>query len=146
MAHLKDLLGDPGAQKNVIADCVALIDSEVKDKGGLSGMAIKAGYAVVNGVKPTFVRDAVEHLLPAFSDKLDPVYQEALADGGDLEKHLAGQRARIADALLEITDERAKKSKHAAVVKTYEKLRGTAKNNVEAAVPRLATLVKKYHK
>ena len=55
MAELKALFGDKRAQ--AIEDCVTLIDGEVKDKGGLSGMAIKAGYAVVNGVKPAFVKE-----------------------------------------------------------------------------------------
>jgi hypothetical protein len=146
MAHLKDLLGGPSERKNVVDDCLELIEGEVKDKSGLSGMAIKGGYAVVNGFKPSFVRDAVDHLLPDFSDKLDPIYQEAVASGKDLETYFGGEKSRIADALLAITDERAKKSKHTTVVKTYEKLRGTGKSNVEAAVPRLAKLIKKYHR
>src|SRR3712207_8783558 len=41
-----------------------LIDAEVKDKGGISGLAIKAGYSTVKGIKPGFVEKAVEDLLP----------------------------------------------------------------------------------
>ena len=144
MAHLKELLGGPSAKKNVVDDCLQLIDAELKDKG-LVGIPLKAGYAIVNGVKPTFVRDALEHLLPDFSDKLDPIYQEAVAGGKDIEVLFSSQKARIADALLEITDARAKKSAHTTVVKAYDKLRGVGKGHVEAAVPRLAKLVKKYH-
>ena len=145
MAHLKELLGDPSAKKNVIDDCLQLIEAELKDKG-LAGIPLKAGYAVVNGVKPTFVRDALDHLLPDFSDKLDPIYQEAIAGGKDIEPFFTAQKTRIAEALLEITDDRAKKSSHTTVVKAYDRLRGTGKGHVEAAVPRLAKLVKKYHR
>lgn len=145
MAHLKELLADPSAKKNVIDDCLQLIDAELKDKG-LAGIPLKAGYAVVNSVKPTFVREALDHLLPDFSDKLDPIYQEAVEGGKDLEPFFTSQKSRIADALLAITDERAKKSSHTTVVKAYDKLRGTGKTHVEAAVPRLAKLVKKYHR
>jgi hypothetical protein len=139
---LKALFGDK--RQIAIDDCVTLIDGEVKDKGGLSGMAIKAGYAVVNGLKPTFVRESVDHLLDEFADKLDPIYQEAKSGGKSVASHFDANKGRVADALLEITDAKAKRSKHATVVKTYERLRGTAKQNVEAAVPRLGKLVEKF--
>ena len=142
MPSLKELFGDK--RPTAIDDCVSLIDSEVKDKGGLSGMAIKAGYAVVNGLKPTFVRESVDHLLDEFADKLDTVYQEAKAAGKPVAAHFDANKGRVADALLEITDGKAKRSKHATVVKTYERLRGTAKQNVESAVPRLGKLVEKF--
>lgn len=141
---LKELFGDPSRRQNVVSDCCTLIDQEVKDKSGLSGMAIKAGYAVVNGVKPTFVREAVDHLLDQFADRLDPIYQEAKIGDVPVAQHFVSNKGRVADALLAITDERAKRSSSQAVVKTYEKLRGSAKTNVEAAMPRLGALVAKY--
>jgi hypothetical protein len=141
---LKELFGDPSRRQDVVRDCCELIDQEVKDKSGLSGMAIKAGYAVVNGVKPTFVREAVDHLLDQFAERLDPIYQEAKGAGKPVAEHFVTNKGRVADALLAITDERAKRSKSGAVVKTYEKLRGSAKSNVEAAMPRLGALVAKY--
>jgi hypothetical protein len=144
MPHLKDLLGGPSERANVVADCLELLDAEVKDKSGLSGMAIKAGFSVVKGIKPTFIKETIEHLLPDFCDKLDPIYQEAVASDQGLEAHLVASKSRIADALLAITDKRAQGSKHGSIVKTYEKLRPTAKSNVEAAIPRLAKLIKKY--
>jgi N-acetyl-beta-hexosaminidase len=144
MASLKTLLGEGETRAKVVQDCVELIDSEVKDKGGLSGMAIKAGYAVVNGMKPSFVSEAVNHMLDDFADKLDPTYQEAKAAGKPVAAHFDATRSKVADALLAITDEKAKRAKSAAVVKTYEKLRGTAKGHVEAAMPRLGRLVEKY--
>jgi hypothetical protein len=141
---LKELFGDPARRQDVVRDCCDLIDQEVKDKSGLSGMAIKAGYAVVNGVKPTFVRDTVDHLLDQFADRLDPIYQEAKTDGKPVAAHFIANKSRVADALLAITDERAKRSKMQAAVKTYEKLRGSAKTNVEAAMPRLGALIAKH--
>jgi hypothetical protein len=144
MATLKNLLGEGETRAKVVHDCVELIDSEVKDKGGLSGIAIKAGYAVVNGMKPTFVAEAVNHLLDEFADKLDPTYQEAKTAGKPVAAFFEASKGKVADALLAITDEKAKRSKSPAVVKTYEKLRGTAKGHVEAAMPRLGKLVEKY--
>lgn len=144
MASLRDLLGGADTRARVVKDCVDLIDGEVKDKGGLSGMAIKAGYAVVNGIKPTFVADTVDHLLDAFTEKLDPTYQEAKSKGAPVASHFVASKSKVADALLAITDDRAKKSKSPTVVKAYERLRGSAKEHVEAAMPRLGKLIEKY--
>src|SRR5580693_6931137 len=70
MANLPDLLTSD-KKEQVVDDCCSLIDSEVKDKGGISGLAIKAGYGAVKGVKPGFVRTVVSDLLPEFASALD---------------------------------------------------------------------------
>ena len=142
--HLKELLGGTERRTRVLDDCCQLIDEEVKSKGGFSGIAIKASYAVVKGVKPTFLRESFDHLLDSFADHLNPVFQEAKQAGQPLEAFFATHQGRVADALLAITDERATKAKSAVVLKAYNGLRGKAKENVEAAATRLGALVEKY--
>jgi len=144
MPNLVDALTSESNKGAVADDCVALIDAEVSDKGGLTGLAIKAGYKAVQGVKPGFVRQAVSDLLPEFARALDPIYQDAKASGRPVRDYFNANAPRVADALLGITDEKAKRAKSAMVKGTYEKLRGTAKKNVEAAVPRLAVMVEKH--
>jgi hypothetical protein len=128
----------------VVEDCLQLIEAEVDDKSGLSGFAIKAGYKTVKGVKPGFIKQAVTDLLPEFATALDPIYQEAKTKGTPVSDFFKNNSSRVADSLLAITDSKAERSKSGVVKGTYEKLRGTAKKNVEAAVPRLATMVQKY--
>ena len=144
MSSLPEVLNDAAKKPAVIADCLTLIDAEVSDKGGFSGLAIKAGYAAVKGVKPGFIRDAVESLLPEFSKALDPIFQEAKSKGVAVSTHFVSNSSRVADALLTITDAKAQKSPHGVVKGAYEKLRGTAKKNVESAVPRLGKLIEKH--
>lgn len=146
MPKLSEVLTDPSKKSAVIADCCTLIDEEVADKGGLSGLAVKAGYAAVKGIKPGFIRDAVTNLLPDFASALDPLYEEAIAKGKPVAAHLHAESARAADALLAITDARAKRSDRGLVRGTYEKLRPTAKKNVEAAIPRLSRLIERHTK
>lgn len=143
MANLRDILTDAENHEVIVDDCLALIDAEVADKGGISGLAIKAGYKAVKGVKPGFIRQAVIDLLPEFSAALDPIYQEA-AGKGAIKDYFVSNGARVADAMLAITDAKARKSKSGVVKGTYDKLRGTAKKNVEAAVPRLGELIQKH--
>lgn len=128
----------------VVEDCLHIIEAEVDDKGGLSGFAIKAGYKTVQGIKPGFIKHVVSDLLPEFAGALDPIYQEAKQKGTPVGDFFKSNSARVADSLLAITDAKAEKSKSGVVKGTYDKLRGTAKKNVEAAVPRLASMVGKY--
>ncbi|MGA7120674.1 MAG: hypothetical protein WBY94_11280 [Polyangiaceae bacterium] len=144
MPNLTEALTDESKKTAVVDDCMGLIDSEVADKGGLTGLAIKAGYKAVQGVKPGFVRQAVTDLLPEFARALDPLYQEAKAQGHGVREHFNANASRVADALLSITDDKAKRAKSAMVKGTYEKLRGSAKKNVEAAVPRLGAMIEKH--
>jgi hypothetical protein len=143
MANLTDFLTGQNKEQ-VVEDCCSLIDAEVKDKGGISGLAIKAGYGAVKGVKPGFVRTVVSDLLPEFAQALDAVWQDAKKDSKAVAPFFAANTARVADALLAITDAKAQRAKSAVVKGTYDKLRGSAKKNVEAAVPRLGEMVQKY--
>jgi hypothetical protein len=141
MPTLPEVLTSESSKPRVVEDCCALIDSEVKDKGGISGLAIKAGYGAIKGVKPGFVRNVVSDLLPEFASALDPIYQEAKAAGKPIAEFFVANSGRVAEALLTITDEKSRKAKNPLVKGTYEKLRGSAKKNVEAAVPRLGKMI-----
>lgn len=144
MASLRELLGTGDKRARLIDDALGVLDAEVEDKGGLGGIAIKTAYKLVKGVSPGFLRQVVDHLLDDFLSALDPLYQEALGQGVPPRRHLEANPARVADALLAITDKRAQNAKNQVVKGAYEKLRGGAKKHVEAAVPRLGQLFEKH--
>jgi hypothetical protein len=144
MASLVEALTGDAKKSEVIKDCLALIDAEVKDKGGISGLAIKAGYGAVKGIKPGFVEGAVEDLLPEFAKVLDPIYADAKSQNKGVSEFFNSNPSRVADALLSITDAKAARAKSGVAKSAYDKLRGSAKKNVEQAVPRLGQLVEKY--
>ena len=64
MPSLSEVLADPAKRKRVIDDGVAVVEAEVADKSGLSGMAIKAAFGMVQKIKPGFVGGALNHLMP----------------------------------------------------------------------------------
>ncbi len=144
MPSLPEVLNSPDKKEVVVDDCMSLIDAEVGDKGGISGLALKAGYGAVKGIKPGFVRQVVSDLLPEFAKALDPFHQEAIEKNKKPSEYFPANGPRVADALLAITDARAKNAKSGVVRSTYDKLRGSAKKNVEAALPRLGKLVEKH--
>lgn len=143
MASLSEVLADPVRRRRVIDDGVAVIEAEVADKSGLSGVAIKAAFGMVQKLKPGFVGGALNHLMPDFALQIDPIWAECQKSGQEPRRFFVSNANRIADALLKITDDRAR---HAAgpVRSTYDRLRPEASKHVQAAMPRLADLVKKH--
>jgi hypothetical protein len=140
---LGDALNDPTKKPAIIADTVTLVDEEVAAKSGISGFAVKAGYAAVKGIKPGFIAEVVSKLLKEFAESLDPLWEEG-KQKGDPAGHFVANKSRVADALLSVTDAKAKTAKSSIVRGTYDKLRGSAKKNVEEAVPRLAKMLAKH--
>ena len=138
------MLGSAPKRDQVVADACRVLDDEVSDKGGLSGLVIKGAYAVVKGIKPGFVKEVVDGLLGEFLSCLDPLYQEAVARGVKPSAHLQANAGRVADALLAVTDAKAARAQRAVVKSTYDKLRPTAKKHVEAAAPRLGGLLDRH--
>ena len=134
------LLQDKSKRPRIIADCERLIEEEVSSKGGLSGIAIKTAYKVVCAIKPGVIRESMDMLLDDFVKRLEPFYaQHRTANGApkDFANYLPKHSAEVADALLGITDDRAKRAKNANLKSAYEKLRPKAKQHVEEAVPRV---------
>jgi hypothetical protein len=144
MPSLVDALSNEATKNAAVKDCCALVDDEVERKGGLSGMAIKAGYKTVKGIKPGFIENVVSALLPEFAAALEPLEKEASQKGQPVGAYFQANSSRVADALLAVTDARAERSQNKVVKSAYGKLRGMAKSNVEAAVPGLARLVEKH--
>ena len=137
MPTLSDILLVPGNRPKVITDCTTLIQEEVDSKGGLSGLAIKAAFAVVKAVKPGFISEAVDHMLDDFVKRLEPFWADAQAKNEPVGALVNARSGEVADALLTISDERAARAKNQGVKKAYEKLRPTGKKHVEQAVPRI---------
>jgi hypothetical protein len=143
----KRLLGDPARRPRILSDCERLIEDEVGSKGGLSGLAIKGGYKIVCAVKPGVIREALDHLLDDFVGRLEPFWQAHQAEGGApaaFGDTLRRRSSEVADALLGITDDRAKRAKNATMKGAYEKLRPQAKKHVEEAIPRVGRTLSPY--
>ncbi|WP_373047407.1 DUF6918 family protein [Vulgatibacter sp.] len=146
MGKLVERLAAPENRRAVVQDGVRLVQAEVEKKGGLSGLALKGAFAVIQKVKSDFVPHVLDKLIPAFAEKLEPFYEEREreAPGQPMEKFLSTRAPAVANALLTITDGRIAKAEKGPVKATYEKLRPAAQRNVEDAVPGIGRLVDKH--
>lgn len=149
MVSLTEKLTKAEVRPKVVRACEDLVEAEVAGKKGLSGAAIKTGYKVLKAVKPGVIREVIDRLLPEFTDAIEPLHGEAMtlsAQGGpdpaaSFVAHLSDNDERAARALLSVTDRRAERAKNRTIKKTYDRLRGTAEQNVKAAVPDLARTI-----
>lgn len=146
MPTLAEKLLTTANRPNLIRDCARLIDEEVDKKGGLSGLAIKGAFKVVKAVKAGFIESVIDGLLDRWVDKLEGHYAQWMAAGsaGTFGGACARDAGGVAERLLEVTDERAKKVDNKTVVSLYQKLRPNAKEHVSAAVPGLGRVVDRY--
>ncbi|MCZ4079328.1 hypothetical protein O1W68_15365 [Rhodococcus sp. H36-A4] len=145
VAALKESLLDESKRDVLLRDVLALIDAEVSDKKGASGLAVKGGYGAVKKVGPSYIERAVEQLWPEFVDKLEPLWQSYnAAPVGSFSDYLVANSDQASDALLAVTDERIDETDKSVVKKFYGSLRGSAKKNVAEALPRVGDLVTKY--
>lgn len=130
----------------VIDDTTRLIDEEVRAKSGITGMALKGGYKVVQKLKPTMIEEAVDHLLDDFTAALDPLYQQYLVDpqAANFERFLASHDEQAAHDLLSITDKKAERADNRVLKSTYKKLRGQAERHVRQALPGVGRLIDRH--
>lgn len=139
MPTLSESLLEPSRRPAVVADLTRAVEAEVDSKGGLSGAAIKAGFKAVSKLSPDLVGKAVNAMLPEWAERLEPLWQSRGEQ--PFGAYLAANSGQAADALLAVTDERAAQPKHAKVAKIYNGLRPKAKDQVEAALPRIGSVI-----
>jgi hypothetical protein len=84
-------------------------------------------------------------MLDDFVARLEPLYAEWQKNPATpFQSFLDPRAGQAADALLSITDDRARVSKNQTLKKAYEKLRPSGKKQVESAIPRLGRMISKY--
>jgi hypothetical protein len=144
-ATLNEILLAPDTQPDVVADCLTLIEQEVAGKSGISGAAVKLAYKTAKTFAKGYLQSTVESLLPDLVTQLEPYWADFIGSGaagfGD---YLAKRGDEVADALLSVSDARAKMSQRAVIIKAYGTVRNGAPKHIVAALPAVGALVEKY--
>jgi hypothetical protein len=136
-ATLQEILLTPDVYPHVVDDCQQLIEQEVKAKSGVSGTTVKLAYKTANTFASGYLHSVVEGLLPDWAD----FTASGASEFGD---YLVKRGDEVAQALLAVTDAKAKASSRATIVKAYGAVRGGAAKNITAALPAVGALVQRY--
>jgi len=141
MPSLVEQLGKEPTRAQVIADCVDLIDAQVKQKG----FVIKSAYATIKAIKKRFVPEVVDSLLNDWLEKLQPHHDKwAAAKQGTFSDYVIARSDDVAEDLLSVTDARAQKTSHTTAKKMYLRMRDSAKRNVVEAIPELSRMIERH--
>lgn len=144
MPTLVEQLGKEPVRSRVVADCVELIDAQVKQKG----FVIKSAYATIKAIKKSFVPEVVDTLLDEWLGKLQPHHDRWSAaratSATSFSDHVIARSDDVAEDLLSVTDARADKTTHTTAKKMYQRMRDGAKKNVIEAIPELSRLIERH--
>ena len=141
MPTLVEQIGKDPLRPLVITDCIGLIDAQVKQKG----FVIKSAYAMIKGIKKTFVPETVDALLDDWLGKLQPHYDKwSVQKTTSFSDYVISRSDEVAEDLLSVTDARAEKTSHTTAKKMYMRMRDGAKKNVIEAIPELSKMIERH--
>jgi hypothetical protein len=142
MSVLLEQLGTEPQRQQVVAECVDLIDAQVKTKG----FFVRSAYATIKALKRDgAIAEVVDSMLDGWLARLQPHYDRwvAAGKGAGFGAHLVAHADEVAEDLLAVTDARAERSTRSTVKKLYARLRDSAKRNVVEALPALGPLLER---
>ena len=146
-SSIKSTLISTKNRQELIKSCLAVIDSEVGKKNGLSGLAVKKGNQLVKQYRNgTFLPETVDWLLDEMVDCLLPyiedyVHKTSRPTNKGLRDYLCRYDSQITKELLAITDDKAQRSANMAITASYKTLRPIAGVEVKRALPAVAAMI-----
>ncbi|NLZ58667.1 MAG: hypothetical protein GX898_10305 [Corynebacterium sp.] len=146
MTSLKELLVSNGFDA-AVTDMADFISTTVDKQSGLTGMALKGAMAAATKVDSDILSKGSRRVLPEMAESLDPLWQEYTAGGGtDFGAHLAANKDRALDAILNVADRNADSISVPGLSKVYKGVRGKAAKVIEQELPAIGQLVEKHAK
>lgn len=133
------LLTEPTFSR-LIEDSHSLVKSELKKKN----MALRTGFNMIQKAKPDLVDRSLRRLMPEFVTALEPFHTKAVETKTPFAVYLKTHDTAVADALLQVSDQRVQDVDNRVIKSGYQRLRGRAHKEVVAAVPGLADVMGKH--
>ena len=139
---LSEQINDPQIRSRIATDCVSLMEDQVNQKKGIGGILFKTLYKGINAIGANYAHDAIVALIAPVSRAIDPLWEKGVT-AGDPVNYLKQNQSLTADTILTVTDAKIKNASNKVVKVTYDKIRGSLKEEIETAVPRLAEILEK---
>lgn len=137
---LSDAVADPVHRRAIALDAVDEAAAAIRARRGLGGLAAATGLQTIHRLRPGFLANHIEQLLPGMAEAVDPWWAQGLERGnaiGWLEEH----RHEVAEALLAVTDGHVASASDATAIAVYQRLRGSAPKRIANEMPRIAAFI-----
>lgn len=143
MTNLRDTLTSPDRKPAVVSDLAALIENQIANLTGLTGIAAKTAFATAKKSRPDVVQRAANAYLGSFADALDPFWQQFTASQGtDFGADLAANKAEVTAALERAMDAEAPSSGSQRAM--FDRFKPQVVKMLGGALPDLGALVQKH--
>lgn len=139
MPTLNELLNTAERRPKVLVACQDLVEDELSRAKGMSGIALRTAFSVIQALDAEFIQKALNRLFDDFIERLEPFWSETTPQ--TVEQDWKSRSAELTDALLGAADAKVAKAQNQTIKKVYSKLRPKAAGYVENAVPGLAQVV-----
>lgn len=139
MTQLREVLTSPERKPAVVNDLAVLVDTEVSNLGGLTGIAAKAAYAGARNRVP----GAISANLPQIADVVQPYWDSFQAAGAsDFGAHLAENSDAVVSSVIGVVDSEVAASGTAAGM--YGRFKPQLVKILTGALPRLGAIVQSH--
>lgn len=145
MRSLSDILLAPDKKDAAIADFAQLLESSVSSRGGIRGMAMKTGLAMLKKARPDIMQRGAHRMLPEFIAALDPLFERFQREGaGDFASFLSRHTQEATQRIVGAADRSMGATQNPTARSVYEKFRNGAEKDVTSLLPEIGQLVNKY--
>lgn len=142
MPSLKEILNTPERRPKVLVACQSLVEDELSRAKGMSGIALRTAFSVIQAIDADFIQKALDRLFDDFVTRLEPFWSQTTPE--TVEKDWSSKASEVANALLGAADAKVERVQNQTIKKVYGKLRPKAASYVENAVPGLAEVVNSF--
>jgi len=135
---IADLLNNPTRRQSLIGDCVLLIESQVSQKTGLYGIAVKTAFAAIQRLSPRIIYKAMDALIDDLATCLEPFIRK---DPSHIVATFTAERNEICTRLLEVSDNRVNGVDIDLIQSIYRKLRPKADKHIIPTIPDIGIMI-----
>jgi len=140
---LTDTVNEPEQRSAIAVDAVAEARAAVRARSGLAGMAARVGFDTITRLRPGFLEQHVEAMLPDLALAIEPHWNAGIAVGSAA-THLAEQAPQVTADLLHVTDAYVDNAVDTTAIAVYRRLRPFAPARIQEQIPRIANFVERH--
>lgn len=144
MSLSSTLLADE-ARPALNTDLVTLVDDEVSQLSGLSGVALKGAFATAKKVQPNIVSGGIRRMLPDLLKALDS-HWDSYSDSAttDFGAYLHDHANTVVPDLMAITDRYAQNNDSPKLTKMYQSMRSKGEKTLAGSIGPLGRVLEKH--
>ncbi len=143
MGPVSALLSDAAASQRLVIDALASVEDEIQTWDGFAGRSVRFGYAAVQRLRPSFIDDNIDRLLPDMARIVDPATERGIRQGS-VSASITEDAAPIAHRIILLIGRSAGLTTNRAVISIVDRLRPAGKDMIERIVPTLGIVLERH--